>query len=78
MRPIGNGRPNSGTTARLSDLSGERGEGGELRIQARIHGLHERGSGRNAKLRESKDVLGVAGRQPKARQGSGRLARAID
>jgi len=78
MRPIGNGRPNSGTTARLSDLSGEGGQGGEPRIHARIHGLHERGSGRTAKLRGSKAAKGTAGRQSQARQGSGRLARAAD
>jgi hypothetical protein len=78
MRPIGNGRPNSGTTARISDLSGEGGEGGVLRIQARIQGLHERGSGRNATRHESKDAMGVAGRQPIARQGAGRLARSAD
>ena len=75
MRPIGNGRPNSGTTARLSELSGE---GGELRIQARIQGLHERGSGGTAKRLESKAAKGIAGRQPIARQGAGRLARAPD
>lgn len=78
MRPIGNGRPNSGTTARLSDLSGEGGDGGVLRIQAQIQGLHERGSGRNATLHESRDAMGVAARQPIARQGAGRLARSAD
>ena len=78
MRPIGNERPNSGTTARLSDLSGEGSEGGEMRIQSRIHGLHERGSGRTAKRLESKAAKGIAGRQPIARQGAGRLARTAD
>ncbi len=79
MRPIGNGRPNSGTTARLSDLSGEGGEGGELRIQARIHGLHERGSGRNAKLREPRTPWASPGANRKrARVPAGSRARPTD
>jgi hypothetical protein len=61
--------------ARASDLSGE---GGELRIQSQLQRLHERGSGRKATRDESKDALGVAGRQSIARQGAGRLARVAD
>jgi hypothetical protein len=70
MRPIGNGRPNSGTTARASDLAGESGE-------ARLKALHERGSGKAA-IDRSKAASGSMRGVPVERKGAGRLARVKD
>jgi hypothetical protein len=70
MRPIGNGRPNSGTTARASDLAGKGS-------QARFEALHERGSGKAA-INRSKAGSRLARLMPVERKGAGRLARARD
>jgi hypothetical protein len=70
MRPIGNGRPNSGTNARASDLAGKATE-------ARLMALHERGSGKAA-INPSKTGFGLARLMTAERNGAGRLARAND
>jgi hypothetical protein len=70
MRPIGNGRPNSGTNARASDLGGKATE-------ARLKALHERGSGKAA-INPPKTGFGLARLMPVERKGAGRLARAND
>jgi hypothetical protein len=70
MRPIGNGRPNSGTNARASDLAGKATE-------ARFEALHERGSGKAA-IDRSKAGAGSMRLVPAERKGAGRLARAKD
>jgi hypothetical protein len=70
MRTNGNGRPNSGTHARASDLAGEAAE-------SRIQVLHGHGSGRVAHAQKLTGRAGVMQRQPKGK-GAGRLARTID
>lgn len=70
MRPKGNGRPNSGTHARASDLVGEAAE-------SKVRELHGRGSGRAAHAEKITGRAGVMQRQPQ-RKGAGRLARAND
>jgi hypothetical protein len=70
MRPIGTTRPNSGTTARMSDLAGEATED-------RLKAPHKGGSGKAAINREASP--GAAYRHvPVGREGAGRLARAKD
>ena len=71
MRPIGNGRPNSGTNARARDLAG-----GD--IDARFEALHERGSGKTAVNPDLRTGAGTARRMSAERKGAGRLARAKD
>jgi len=70
MRTNGNGRPNSGTHARASDLAGEAAE-------SRVRPLHGRGSGTAARAEKLTGRAGVTQRQPH-REGAGRLARAND
>jgi hypothetical protein len=70
MRPIGNGRPNSGTNARASDLAGDAPD-------ARLKALHERGSGKAA-INPSKTGFDLVRLMPVERKGAGRLARAKD
>ena len=70
MRPIGNGRPNSGTTARASDLAGDA-------TDARRKALRGRGSGKVA-INQAKGGSGLVRLMPVQRKGAGRLARAKD
>ena len=70
MRTNGNGRPNSGTHARASDLASEEAE-------AKIRALHGHGSGRAARAEKLAGGPGVMHRQPQ-RKGAGWLARASD
>ena len=71
MRPIGNGRPNSGTNARASDLTGEG-------LDGRFKALRERGSGKAAINHEWKTGPGAFRRISVQRKGAGRLARTKD
>jgi hypothetical protein len=69
MRPIGTKRPNSGTTARVSDLAGD--------TENRLKALPKHGSGRVAINRELSPAAAYR-RLPAERKGAGRLARAKD
>ena len=77
MPPNGNGRPNSGTSARAQDVSGDNGDPGDNGV-ARFEDLHRRGSGRSATRPDHGTAVGVNGRLSIERQGAGRLARVRD